>query len=336
MSDEGDLLADHFEAAMASPATDPVAADRRADLATRRPADDHDAMVTLLGIHDLWTAPLPTLDGRERHQGDPAVATLKRRLEERFLARLDGWVADDDLDPADTAGAVDALRRIARRDRVPAVYDWLATTATYDQVVRFLALEGGPDADFDDLVAQCQVGIRGRPKVVLAANYWDELGGGDPASVHTVLHDRMAAALGLRAIPRRELPLASLDRMALNGLLATNRHLQPEMVGALGLLELQAGPRCRHVVRALHRIGAPADALPFYEEHAEVDPRHGKEWVDGVVAPLEGQHPAWGPRIVRGAQWRSAVNARMFADAHRRLTSTDDPAAVPEPDARAS
>jgi hypothetical protein len=104
-----------------------------------------------------------------------------------------------------------------------------------------------------------------------------------------------------------------LERAALAGLLVTNRALQPEMVGALGLIELQAGPRCRKVIAGLRRVGAPAEALPFYEVHAAVDPRHGKDWVDNAVAPLVDDHPEWAMGVVRGACWRSTVNARFFA-----------------------
>jgi hypothetical protein len=284
-------------------------------LATAEPLDRFDAMDALLGIYELWSAPLPSLDGRERHQNHPAVASLKWRLEAPFLALLDQWTHGGGPSPADPCAG---MRRIARRDD-DGVYDWLASSADDDQLRRFLALEGGPDAGFDDLVATCQVGLRSGPKVVLGANYWDEMGRGRLEDVHTELHDRMVAALGLPRLARSELPQSSLDRTALNGLLATNRWLQPELVGALGLLELQAGPRCRKVVRALNRLGAPADSLPFYEEHATTDPRHGKEWLDGVVAPLVDQHPSWGPRIVRGAAWRAEVNRRMFADALRIL-----------------
>jgi hypothetical protein len=282
------------------------------------PVDVADGLRALLTVYDLWMAPLPTLDGRERFQLHPAVVALKSHLEVDLLARLDGWAATAAPLPADP---VAAMRRLARAGAVPSVYRWLSTTATRAEVVDFLAIEGGPDADFDDLVALCQVGIRGLPKVALAANYWDELGRGDRHAVHTELHARLVDALAMPRIPRRDLPEAALERSALNGLLATTRSLQPEMVGALGLLELQAGPRCRHVVRALKRTAAPADALPFYEEHADVDPHHGKDWLDRAVGPLVEAVPEWGPRIVRGAIWRSAVNARFFADSADRLAA---------------
>jgi len=92
------------------------------------------------------------------------------------------------------------------------------------------------------------------------------------------------------------------------------------MLGALGLLELQAGPRCRLVLQAFDRLGAPAGAYPFYVEHAEVDPRHGKDWVEKAVGPLVAERPDWGPRIVKGAWWRSTVNLAFFQALHAHLT----------------
>ena len=204
-------------------------------------------------------------------------------------------------------------------EMVPPIYEWLAESATREELVDFISHEGGPDADFDDLVAICQVGLQGLPKLTLGANYWDEMGRGELPAVHTELHSKMAAALGVRSIPVHELPVAALERKALNGYLATNRALQPEMVGSLGLLECQAGPRCRRVVQAMRRLGVPQGALPFYEEHASADPRHGKDWLEGAVAPLVATRPDWGPRIVTGAAWRATVNRRFFAAMEERL-----------------
>jgi hypothetical protein len=294
-------------------------------LAEAEPVDEHDAMVTLLSIHDLHTAPLEHLADRVRWQHHPAVATLKWRLEERFIARLDerdrgaGW----NLPPEATA----ALRSLAAMDRVPGVYRWVAEDADPSELRLFLALEGGPDGGFDDLVAVCQIGLGGDPKLELARNYWDEMGNGEAGGVHTELHRRFARAMGIEAVPRPEQPIEALDRAALGSLLATNRGLQPELIGALGLIELQAGPRCRTVVEALERLGAPADAFPFYRVHAAIDPKHGKDWVDHVVAPLAGD-PRWAAGIVRGGRWRwlvndafvSAVGRGMRPDHQRRAS----------------
>ena len=62
----------------------------------------------------------------------------------------------------------------------------------------------------------------------------------------------------------------------------------------------------------LQRLGAPAGALRFYEEHAAVDPRHGHDWVENAVKPLVARFPEWGRRIVRGAAWRAHTNLAFF------------------------
>ena len=204
------------------------------------------------------------------------------------------------------------MRALAARDRLPEIYVWLAQQATWTQIVTFLSLEGGPDANFDDLVAICQVGLTGPAKVELANNYWDEMGNGNPLGVHTYLHNQLVDAVGIKAIPREEQPVSALARTALCGLFATNRWLQPEMLGALGLIELQAGPRCQLVLQAFRRCNAPSRAYPFYQVHADVDPRHGKDWVEKVICPSVEANPTWGTRLLQGANWRSKVNSTFL------------------------
>jgi hypothetical protein len=129
----------------------------------------------------------------------------------------------------------------------------------------------------------------------------------------------MVEAIEVRTVPVEELPVEALERKALNGYLATNRALQPEMIGSLGMIECQAGARCRRVVAAMGRLGVPAAALPFYAEHAAADPHHGKDWLDAAVGPLVEDHPEWGPRILDGAWWRVSVNRRFFDAMERRF-----------------
>ena len=291
------------------------------DVLDRAPRDRRDRFLTLLTIYDLHTAPLDVVGDAARLQGHPVIAELKYRLEADWMAELElAWVEAGQLaDSADPDRVVKAMRAVAAQDRLPAAYKWLAREASWDELVDFLALEGGPDGGFDDLVAVCQVGLAGSAKLELGKNYWDEMGNGDPDGVHTVLHQRMAAALQMPAVPREQQPVEALERSALGGLLATNRWLQPEMLGALGLLELQAGPRCRLVLQAFDRLGAPADAYPFYVEHAEVDPIHGKDWMDKAIVPTVTERPDWGPRIVKGAWWRASVNLAFFEAVRRDL-----------------
>src|SRR4051812_29664434 len=284
------------------------------------PHSARDRFTTLLAIYALHTAPLDEVGEAARFQHHPVIAALKQRCEQEWLDEL---AAIELPDATDCSDPIAAMRSLAARDRLPAVYKWLARSASWDEGVTFLALEGGPDAGFDDLVAACQVGLFGSAKMELATNYWDEMGDGDPDAVHTTLHDRLVEAIGMPRIPLGEQPVSALARAAFGGLLATNRWLQPEMLGALGLIELQAGPRCRLVLQAFDRCGAPQAAYPFYEVHAEVDPRHGKDWLDKAITPTVTAHPEWGARIVRGALWRSAVNAAFLDDVTTMLVQPD-------------
>jgi hypothetical protein len=312
-----ELLADRLAAALASGGRALGA------LAGAEPVDRRDRFLVLSTVYDLQLAPIQRLGGAERHQWHPTVVDLKSRLERAWLDELEAVPVPAEL-PDD---AVAAMRALAARDRLPTPYRWLARTATWEEVVRFLALEGGPDGGFDDLVAQCQIGLEGSAKLELAQNYWDEMGNGTQGRVHTVMHDALVDAVAMPRIPRAEQPVEALERVALGGLFATNRWLQPEMLGALGLLELQAGPRCRMVLQAFDRLGAPVGAYPFYVEHAEVDPRHGKDWLEKAIGPLSQELPEWAPRMVRGAWWRVRTNAALFDLIHEQMTGESPEAA---------
>ncbi len=292
-----------------------------AGLERLEPVDRRDRFRALLQVYDLHTAPLDQVGERARWQHAPEVAGLKVRLEQPWLDELEAdWQQAGALtDAHDVERVVRAMRAVAAKDRLPAAYRWLAKEASWTELVDFLALEGGPDGGFDDLVALCQVGLSGSAKLELGKNYWDEMGRGDAAGVHTVLHQDMARAIVMPTVPRDLLPVEALERVALGGLLATTRWLQPEMLGALGLLELQAGPRCRLVLQGFDRLGAPQAAYPFYVEHAEVDPVHGRDWMDKAVVPVVTERPEWGPRVVKGAWWRSAVNLRFFEAVRRQI-----------------
>jgi hypothetical protein len=296
-----------------------------AAIADGEPRDVRDRLLTLQVIHDLHLGDVDRVGDAVRFQHHPSVAALKTRLERDVLAELDALIEGDATGGDDDAVAT--IRTIARKGLVPRVYEWVAADASWDELVSFLALEGGPDAGFDDLVAACQVGLRGEPKLELARNYWDEMGRGTLDEVHTELHHQLCDAIDMPRVPRHELPTSALLRSSLGGILATNRILQPEMVGALGLLELQAGPRCRRVVKALQRLDAPSGAFAFYVEHRDVDPHHGKAWLDNAITPL-ADDPRWAAGMVRGARWRAAANAAFFADMAERFAEQRIPPAT--------
>src|SRR5580765_4842499 len=82
------------------------------------PEDQRDALLTLLAVHDLTTAPLSRVRRRVRWQGHPAIAALKWRLEDTLEAHLDGLIGDDRLgEPVAADEVADLMRSLAARDR---------------------------------------------------------------------------------------------------------------------------------------------------------------------------------------------------------------------------
>ena len=47
-----------------------------------------------------------------------------------------------------------------------------------------------------------------------------------------------------------------------------------------------------------------------------------------AIAPLVDAHPEWGPRIVKGAWWRSAINLRFFEALRLNLSAHEEPTAA--------
>lgn len=281
-----------------------------------QPACRRDLVLVLHQIYDLHRRPLHELGDRAHHQHHPVVAWLKQRLEARWMEELDG--AREATGGGDDT--VEAMEALAARDRAPAIYDWLAREAHWEAALRFLSLEGGPDDLLDDLVATCQVALPvGSAKTALARTYWNEMGNGDGEQAHNVLYRRFVEAVDLPQVPREEQPTEALERAALPGLVATNRALQPEMVGVLGFIELQAGSHCHYVDQGLERLGGPPAARTFYQAHAVAEPRDGRSWLEDVVAPLVERCPDWGGRILRGAAWGRLVNAAFHDWAERLL-----------------
>ena len=131
-------------------------------LPENQPIEERDALLTLLTIYDLWLAPIDTLQGKEKYQNHPQVARLKWRLDEWLIGALDRRTSGSRVTEYDTAQAV---RRIARQAN-DSIYDWLAASADWDQLVTFMAIEGGPDGGFDDAkLADAHVLLAARPDV---------------------------------------------------------------------------------------------------------------------------------------------------------------------------
>lgn len=65
--------------------------------------------------------------------------------------------------------------------------DFMRHQASVEQVAYYICMEEMVDGSFDDLMAVAQLGMPIRCKMVAGENYWDEMGNGDFAAVHTTM-----------------------------------------------------------------------------------------------------------------------------------------------------
>jgi hypothetical protein len=183
-------------------------------------------------------------------------------------------------------------------------------------------MEEQVDGRFDDVIALAQLGMSGRMKLVLAENFWDEMGHGHLEHMHTRLFAESADPM------RRH--LEGLDVAALvpaqalaNGnlllMLALDRRHAARLLGALAILEHTAPYRFSRTVRGLRRLGMPEKVVQYHELHVEVDAHHGKQLFEQVLQPLAARSPEALREICIGCLMRFNIALDYYASLSRTM-----------------
>jgi hypothetical protein len=199
---------------------------------------------------------------------------------------------------ADTSGLPDSagefhdwFKEVAENHTQPDFCRYLAEDATLDEIALFFLAEELVDSKFDDLMALVQLGATGKTKMTIAENYWDEMGEGDLAKVHTTMFEHSAKYMR-KHIREQNVSTTALDRPEITEnatlllLYALNRQLVPRALGAMGVLEQSASPRFDAMVAGCSRLAVPEDVIEYQRIHVHVDADHGAEWVKGVFLPM--------------------------------------------------
>jgi heme oxygenase-like protein len=199
------------------------------------------------------------------------------------------------------------LGEIHRRE-TRAFFDFLAEEASTAQMRYFFLQEGAVDTRFDDVIALTQVGLSGAPKMELAENFWDELGNGDPAAVHTTMFNQSLASLGWTGgIPYETLSWQSLANANLLLYFALVRRHCLRSVGCLGVLELTSPYRFQRMVDGCRRLGILDESIAYQKAHIGIDTEHGEGWVQNGVVPLVSEFENASREIALGALMRINV-----------------------------
>jgi hypothetical protein len=198
------------------------------------------------------------------------------------------------------------------------LFPWLALSADLKQMRWFLTQEIAGEAGFDDPVALTQVRLPTRPKLEMAANYWDEMGRGHEKGMHGGMLENTAAELNL--LPKVKTTVwESLALANLMAGLAANRRYTYQSVGALGAIEMTAPGRVSLVNDGLRRLGVSARGRQYFQLHAGLDVRHSEAWNREVIRPLVESDPKIGRAIAEGALMRLRCGERCFSRYRKEL-----------------
>jgi len=191
------------------------------------------------------------------------------------------------------------------------LFDWLAQSASLQQMRWFLTQEAAGEAGFDDLLAYTQVKLPVQAKLECARNYWDEMGHGKQKAMHGQMLDRIVQQLDLQP----HIDTTVWQALALSNTmigLATTRRYTWQSIGALGVIELTAPNRVRQVSTGLKRLGISREMRAYFDLHAALDVSHSRAWVREIIRPLVDADPACAAYIAEGALIRLFCGERCF------------------------
>jgi hypothetical protein len=169
-------------------------------------------------------------------------------------------------------------------------FDYFSQRASLEELALYLAFEQQIDGSFDDTVALAQIGLKGKAKMVLGENYWDEMGNGNEKDVHTIMFANSVNYL--EAVLKKSRPDINIanhiptEALANGNMLmmyANRRKYIPRLLGAIGILEDTAPDRFKCTVTLMKRYNLSEEVLRYHEVHVCCDCRHGEDILDHVL-----------------------------------------------------
>lgn len=175
---------------------------------------------------------------------------------------------------------------------VKSFFNYFSQSASLEELALYLIFEQRVDGSFDDIVSLAQIGVQGKAKMVLAENYWDEMGNGNEQHVHTTMFSESLEYL--KAILEKSkhnlkvtdhIPTAILANGNMLLMYANRRKFIPRLLGAITILEDTAPDRFKATVNLMKRYNLPEEVIRYHEVHVHCDCRHGEDLLDSVLIP---------------------------------------------------
>lgn len=261
------------------------------------------------GVPDVGAADVDTA---------PLFADVLGILESAMLEREYALIWSDALAsmPVEGARYVEWLKGLIS-DHPASVHrfyrEHLREHATVQDMRVFLAQETTLDPRFDDILAMLQLGTSGEEKMEIAKNYFDEMGNGNPAEVHTHLFSKALQALD---ITPEFIGASLLPESRVSGNLSACLALGPrhhfKALGYFGVTEYLAPRRFKDLVAGWRRLRLPESGIVYHDLHIRIDAVHGLAWMQKVILPMVDQDPRVRREIAMGALIRLNSSQRYL------------------------
>ncbi|HKR84550.1 MAG TPA: iron-containing redox enzyme family protein [Terriglobales bacterium] len=194
----------------------------------------------------------------------------------------------------------------------PLYEKYLREQAGVDGLRTFIAQESTIDARFDDFLAMIQTGTKEGIKLEIGSNYWDEMGQGIQAKMHSAMFARIMRKLDIEANVNGSLTTEALACGNLSLMLSLRRQYFYKAIGYFAVTEYLAPRRFRDVITAWRRNRLDAGDAEYYEAHVMIDRTHADNWFTNVIKPALESDPEAVVEITRGAFYRLNTSQRYL------------------------
>jgi hypothetical protein len=256
--------------------------------------------------------------GERNGEGSVIVQAIRNLIEDAFLQREERAASTSLLDGVPCSPSDYQIWLCRQIQEHPAythpLFDpYLSECATADDLRYFMAQESTIDASTDDFLALVQLGATGRVKMEIASNYWDEMGNGNEASVHSHLFAIAARSFGIdmaeldNCLETEALACGNLQLM-----LSLRRRYFHKAIGYFLVAEYMVPRRFENWMVAWRRNKLSLPEAGYYEAHITIDKDHSERWFRNVITPVVREHPAAAEEIARGAIYRLNSSKRYL------------------------
>ncbi len=289
------------------------------------PVRDDDLQLALWMLYELHYRGFDGVD--DAWEWDPRLLAVRGRLEGVFEQGL------RELTAGTVAAVVDAEGGLAERLFAltsdfdgPPLSRFVQRQATREQVLELLRQRSVYTLKEADPHTFVIPRLDGLPKVAMSEVQYDEYGSGRPERQHARMFGDTLESCGLSREYGAYLDSLSGTGLAVNNamsLLGLHRRLRGATVGHFAAVESTSAAPSRRYAAAFERLGLPAVAAAYYEEHIEADSAHEQLAVRDVCAALAAAEPDLEADIAFGAAACLHLDALAAGELLDAWTSTD-------------